>query len=158
MRVHDLMASKPEFCRPDSNLADAAMVMWRRDCGFVPVVEDPGGKLVGVITDRDICIATAMKHKEPQSIHVGEVMSRRLHTCAPTDDIRTAVQTMKERQVRRLPVTDERGALKGVLSLNDVVLATGKSKASGALGQAEMMDVLQRISTHRSHAAVPIVA
>jgi len=159
MKVQELMAAEAEFCRPDSNLADAAMIMWRKDCGFVPVVETPTKKLVGVITDRDICIATATKHKDPQSIRVGDVMSRKLHTCAPNDDVLAAVRTMKDRQVRRLPVADEKGILKGVLSLNDLVLATKKSKAAGALAPAEVMNVLQAISTHRTETMiVPSVA
>lgn len=159
MKVHDLMVWEAEACRPDSNLADAAMIMWRKDCGFVPVVESPGKRVVGVITDRDICIATATKHKDPQSIRVGEVMSRKLRTCLPTDDIRVATKAMKEGQVRRLPVTDEQGTLKGVISLNDIVLAGGKAKAGAGLSPTEVVDVIQSISTHRTETAiVPAVA
>lgn len=155
MKVHDLMAWEAEACRPDSDLAEAAMIMWRKDCGFVPVVELPARKLVGVITDRDICMATATKHKDPHSIQVGEVMSRKLYTCSPTDDVRVAAKTMKEGLVRRLPVTDEKGVLRGVISLNDLVLAAGKTAKAGAgLAQPEVMDLIQAISTHRTETAL----
>lgn len=159
MKVHDLMVWEAEACRPDSNLADAAMIMWRKDCGFVPVVEGPGHTVVGVITDRDICIATATKHKDPQSIYVGEVMSHKLRTCLPTDDIRVATRAMKEGQIRRLPVIDEQGTLKGVVSLNDIVLAGARAKVGAGLSPAEVVDVIQSISTHRTETAiVPAVA
>jgi CBS domain-containing protein len=154
MKVHDLMVWEAEACRSDSNLADAAMIMWRKDCGFVPVIEGSSKKLVGVITDRDVCIATATKHRDPQSIGVSEVMSRKPRTCLPTDDIRVATKAMKEGQVRRLPVTDEQGTLKGVISLNDIVLAGGRSKTAAGLTPAEVIDVIQSISTHRTETAI----
>lgn len=156
MKVHDLMVWEPESCRPESNVAEAAMIMWHKDCGFVPVVESSSDKkLVGVITDRDICMATAIKHKEPHSIRVGEVMTRTPFTCSPTDDVRIALQHMKEGRVRRLPVTDESGKLRGVISLNDLLLAAGKTARAGAgLGYPEVMDLLQSISTHRTETAI----
>lgn len=150
MKVHDLMMWEVESCRPECDLAEAAMIMWRRDCGIVPVVDNPSDKLIGVITDRDICMATATQHKDPHSIRVGDVMSRKLYTCSPTDDVRIAMKAMKEGQVRRLPVVDENGTLRGVISLNDIALAAERTAKAGAgLGYPEVIDLLQAISTHR---------
>jgi CBS domain-containing protein len=155
MKVQDLMMWEVESCYPSSDLAEAAMIMWRKDCGFVPVVENPGNKVAGVITDRDICMATATQHKGPHDIRVGDVMSRELFTCAATDDARTAMQKMKEGRVRRLPVVDERGVLRGVVSLNDLACAAERTARAGTgLGYAEVMDVLRAVSTHRIEGAL----
>lgn len=155
MKVHDLMAWEVEACRPESDLAEAAMIMWRKDCGFVPVVESGGRKVVGVVTDRDICMATTTQGREPRAIRVGSIMSRKIHSCSPTDDLRTAMNTMKEGKVRRLPVTDDNGELRGVISLNDLALAAEKTARVGAgVSYAELMDVLHAVSAHRMETAM----
>ena len=87
MRVQDLMTWDPEACTPHHDLAHAAMIMWRRDCGIVPVVEGGTNKLIGVITDRDICMATATKGRTPAAITVGDVMSKKPTTCLPGDEL-----------------------------------------------------------------------
>src|SRR6516162_5101601 len=74
MKVQDVMTYDVQTCRPETNLADAAMRMWRGDCGILPIIAD-GQKVVGVITDRDICVAAATKHRDPANIRVKEVMS-----------------------------------------------------------------------------------
>ena len=151
MNVEHVMNRDVESCTPESNLAEAAMVMWRRDCGFVPVVENPGGRLVGVITDRDICMATATKHAGPDSLRVGTVMNRHAVTCTPSDDVRTAMNRMSEKQMRRLPVVDREGRLTGVLSLNDLALAAERTSNldKGSVGYADIAEVLREISAHR---------
>lgn len=151
MNVEHLMTRDVECCTPDANLAEAAMVMWRRDCGFVPVVERPGGRLVGVITDRDICMATATKHAGPDSLPVSSVMNRHAVTCTPSDDIQTAMTRMCEKQMRRLPVVDRDGRLTGVLSLNDLARAAERTANldKGSVGYADVAEVLREISAHR---------
>jgi len=160
MKVQDVMTWDVEACAPDSNLAEAAMIMWRRDCGIVPVVRNPRGQVVGVITDRDICIATATKHREPAAIQVGDAMTKNPRTCAPTEDVHAALEAMKKAQVRRLPVLDGEGQLKGMLSLNDVSLAADRSerKTDAGLAYREVMDVLRAISAHRARAEVVAAA
>ena len=130
MLVEDLMTSDVEACRPDSNLAEAAGVMWRKDCGAVPVVDEEGG-VVGMITDRDICMALATRRQYASEVRVGEVMSRGVYTCTPEDDVKEALETMRGRRVRRLPVVNSQGNLAGIISLGDIALKTekkGKSK------------------------------
>ncbi len=82
------------------------------------------GKVIGVITDRDICIALGTRSRPPGDINVGEVMSGKLHGCAPDDDIHVALQTMKEGKVRRLPVIAKNASLVGVISMDDILLRT----------------------------------
>lgn len=156
MRVQDLMTWDPEPCTPQDDLAHAAMIMWRRDCGIVPVVERGTNKLIGVVTDRDICIATAMQGRSPGSIPVGEIMSRKPRACRPGDDLKSALKTMAEAQTRRLPVADTQGVLRGIVSLNDLILRAEKTDRRGEapVTYAEVMAVLRAICQHRRETAI----
>jgi len=151
MNVEHLMTRDVESCAPEASLEEAAMIMWRRDCGFVPVVANPAGRFVGVLTDRDICIATATKHMSPGSLQVGTVMNRGAITCAPSDDVRIAMRRMNQGQVRRLPVLDKQGRLLGVLALNDLVLAAEQTARpeKNSVGYRDVMGVLRAVSAHR---------
>ena len=80
MKVQDVMTYEVQSCRPETNLSAAAMQMWRGDFGVMPVVA--GGKVVGMITDRDICIAAATKHRDPANIRVKEVISGQVYGCS----------------------------------------------------------------------------
>lgn len=122
MRVQDLFTKSPLTCTPDTNLATAAGSMWEGDCGILPVV-DPAGKVAGVITDRDICIALGTRNVPASAVLVREVTTGKLHTCRPQDDVREALRTMAARNVRRLIVVDDKGGLLGVLSMHDVLMA-----------------------------------
>ena len=137
MRIQDLMTWDPESCTPHHDLSHAAMIMWRRDCGIVPVVESGSNKLIGVITDRDICMATATKGKSPASINVGEVMNKKPVSCLPGDEVKTALRRMAEAQVRRIPVTDTQGNLRGMITLNDLLLHAEKTSRIVAMSFCE---------------------
>ena len=145
MKVQDVMTYNVQSCRPETNLAQAAMQMWRGDFGVMPVVADTG-KVVGVITDRDICMAAATKHRDPAAIRVKEVISGHVYGCSPDTDIREALKIMQQKQVRRLPIISaEGGRLEGILSMNDLALKAGKAELS-----AEHVENTQRaICTHR---------
>ena len=145
MKVRDLMTSDVEACRPDTDLAAVARMMWDRDCGFIPVV-DAAGVLCGVVTDRDICMGVATKGRTASHIAAREVMSRTLHACLPDDDVMAALDTMKEAKIRRLPVIDENGHLKGILSLNDAVL---RVKPKGSPSVEKVVNTLKGICGHR---------
>jgi CBS domain-containing protein len=155
MKVEHLMTTDVESCTLDATLADAAMIMWRRDCGFVPVIEETG-TLAGVVTDRDICMAATTKHCAPASIPVGAIMNKKVVACAPTDDIATAMHRMAEAQVRRLPVVDKAGRMRGALSLNDLIIAAEPNarRAADAVTYTAVLGVLKPISAHRLPAKV----
>jgi CBS domain-containing protein len=123
MRVQDTMNKDVCFCSPETNAAAAAEIMWRRNCGALPVV-DEGGRVVGIVTDRDLFIALGTSDLRPSELQVGDIMNRELALCNPSNDIRDALRTMGQRQLRRLPVVDETGALRGVVSLSDIALRT----------------------------------
>jgi CBS domain-containing protein len=121
MKVKDVMTREVHTCWPDTNLTMAAMQMWDGDFGALPVVQD-SGKIAGMITDRDICMAAAMTRRDLATIPVKEVMSGQVYACSSETDVHEALKIMQQRQVRRLPIINpEDGKLAGILSLNDVV-------------------------------------
>jgi CBS-domain-containing membrane protein len=95
------------------------------------------------ITDRDICVAIATRGQTADRIAVSDVTAGKAYTCAPDDDATIALQTMKSQRVRRLPVVDAEGRLKGILSLNDVVTHTG------AASSTEIVSTMVSICEHR---------
>lgn len=148
MKIQNLMTPNVESCTPQTNLTAAAMVMWRQDCGIVPVV-DSDRHVVGVITDRDICMAVATRHRQPEDVSVEDVMSRRLASVQRDDDAKLALERMRAARVRRLPVVDPEGRLEGVVSLNDIVLHTDPSAKRGS--DLPVEDVLETIRTICAH-------
>src|SRR5580704_12306786 len=121
MNVEKLMSTDVKSCMPDHTLACAARIMWEGDCGCVPVV-DTGGRVVGMITDRDICMATYLNSRSPHDLRISDFMSQSVLSCHPHDRVTDATAAMRRAQVRRLPVTDSDGAIVGILSLTDVAI------------------------------------
>jgi len=157
MKVRDIMTPEPESCTPATDLAAAAMIMWRNDCGAVPVVSADGRKAMGMITDRDICMAVATRHSRPEEIKVGQVISGRLASVSPKDDVQAVLNLMRLEQVRRVPVVREYGTLLGIVSMNDVVVhsGTGKGHRHTALSPDEIARTLRGICEHRGGSLVP---
>jgi CBS domain-containing protein len=156
MRVQDVMTWDPESCTPHHDLAHAAMIMWRRDCGIVPVVESGSNRLIGVITDRDICMAAATKGRAPSELVVGDAMTKEPQSCLPGEDLKEALRKMTSAQVRRLPVADTQGNLRGVVALNDLILHAEKTDRHGEapVTYAEVMTALKMVSKHRRETAI----
>ena len=128
MKVKDLMTTDVKRCSPETNLAEAAKIMWEGDCGAVPVT-DEHDHVIGVITDRDICIAAATRPRTEGEIPVKDVISTAAYTCAPSDDVRAALETMKARKIRRLPVVEQGGRLVGIVSIHDIA-ARSRSRSA----------------------------
>lgn len=149
-RVRELMTSDVASCRRDASLSAAAMLMWDRDCGFLPVVDD-AGHVVGVITDRDICMAAALRDRAESHISVGEALSGHPVSVGTDDAIATALERMREHRIRRMPVVDGEGHLRGVLSMNDLVLYAG----AGAADPQAVVETLRGICAHRRVAVSP---
>jgi CBS domain-containing protein len=121
MRIEQLMTRAPRTCRPSDRLSRAAQLMRDHDCGCVPVVADDG-KVIGVLTDRDVCMA-AYRQGTPADGEVARAMSRQVHWCRPADSIEVAAHVMRSARVRRLPVIAADGGLVGIVSLDDLALA-----------------------------------
>ena len=152
MKVKDIMTTDVRTCAPDTTVAEAAHLMGEGDCGFLPVVDE--GELVGVVTDRDMYIALATKNERASLLRVGAVATTTLATCVAEDDLHEALATMRKARVRRLPVVGYGGSLLGVLSVNDVILATRTDKG---ISNKTIVEVLQEICVHH-HPAPHIVA
>ena len=152
MKVKDIMTSGPRTCSPETNLAAAAALMLDGDCGILPVVAD--GKLLGVVTDRDMYIALATRNRLASEIIVAEVIQAPVYTCGPDDEVQAALQTMKQHCVRRLPVEGFGGTIIGIISMNDIVLASGPRKP---VREAEVISTLQTICGHH-HPAPQLAA
>ena len=144
MKVREAMTTEVGFCQPEAPLAQAAEIMWQRDCGIVPVT-DENQRVIGMITDRDICFATVTKNRLPSEIKISEVISQNeVQTCAPGDTVETALKKMKRNQLRRLAVVNKDGVLVGVLSLADLIRGVGKGK--NAVPHKKLLAALKEIS------------
>jgi CBS domain-containing protein len=151
MKVRDVMKPAAVCCRPETNLAAAVELLWVNNCGMLPVVGH-NGRLEAVITDRDICIATGTRNRLPSELTVKEVATKNAITCKPDDEIHEALQTMAERQVRRLPVVDQAGVPKGILSMDDIITHgdIGKWEGCCELSSEEIIRALKRLYGQRT--------
>jgi len=120
MRVKDVMTTSVACVRQGESLAEAARLMWDCDCGSIPVKEDGSERVVGMITDRDICMAAWSRNRAPSTIGIAEVMAQDLHSVTPDDRVSTAENLMRQKQIRRVPVLDDDRQLVGILSLADI--------------------------------------
>jgi CBS domain-containing protein len=153
MKVQDVMTSNVQACQPETNLATAAALMWENDCGALPVV-DHQGKVMGMITDRDICIAAATKGRPAWEITVNDVFSGQVYTSALDEDIKTALKTMQHHKVRRLPVINREGLLQGIVSINDITLRAEEARGTQVpdLSYEDVVSTFKAICEHRHQA------
>ena len=150
MKVKEVMTTGAKVCALTDNLSLAAGLMWENDCGILPVVAE-GEKVVGLITDRDICMAANLQNRSLWNIAVEDVISGDVYACESDDDIRSALKTMQEHRVRRLPVVNGDGTLAGVLSMNDVVLKAeeAREKKASELSYGDVVNTYKSICQHR---------
>ena len=119
MRIREVMVSQVITCKDTALLGDAAKLMWEHDIGFIPVVSENDGAVVGVITDRDGFLTAYFQGKPLWDIPVKTAMSTRIASCRPDAELDEAEQIMSEFQVHRLPVIED-GKLVGVISIKDL--------------------------------------
>ena len=148
MLVKDLMTKKVSSCRPENNLAELAEVMWNQRCAALPVL-DGAGRVTGIITDRDICIALGTRNVRASDVLAEDVSPPSYFVCHPDDDARDALRTMATQEVDRLPVVDESGLLVGILSIHDVVFRAGGG--SSDLSYCEIIRTMRAMWEERVH-------
>jgi CBS domain-containing protein len=119
MKIETVMTRPVRACAPTDTLDTAAHLMWEGDCGIVPVV-DADGRPVGVLTDRDVCMSALFNGARLAELPVARAMSRELACVSTSDSVHDALDRMRERRLRRLPVVDGEGRLVGMLSLADL--------------------------------------
>ena len=130
MKVRELMTNKPTTVEPDTTLGEVATLMKQEDCGSIPVVQ--AGRLVGIVTDRDIVIRGIAAGVDPKTQRVSKVMSSDPVTVGPDEDIADAEKKMADRQIRRLPVV-EGGKLVGIIVTAQIARAGNERKVGETL-------------------------
>jgi CBS domain-containing protein len=152
MRCRDIMTRDVTVAGRATTLEEVARMMRDEDTGVIPVVE-PGetpsdsaaevqrvpartqanGRLVGLITDRDIVIRALAEGQDARQVTAESIMTTELHAVRPNDRVIEAIRKMGDKQVRRLPVVDREGNLRGIISMADIALET---EADRELGEA----------------------
>lgn len=131
--VRDAMTPSVRTASPSQSLAETAQLMKSDDVGSIPIVEE--GRLVGIVTDRDIAIRAVAEGVDPSAVTIADVASRALVTVEPDQDLDEALALMARHQVRRLPIVEEDGRLVGILAQADVALEAKEKKAGELLEQ-----------------------
>ena len=144
MKVSELMTSDPATVGPDDPCARAATLMKEEDCGAIPVVRD--GKLVGIVTDRDITIRAVAEGRDAKTFPVSNVMSADPVTVTPDTDADEAARIMAEFQVRRLPVVED-GRLLGIV----VTAQLARRETTAEMGET-FKEISEPASGRASHA------
>ena len=146
MKVQDVMTPNPACCTPDDSAQRAALLMRNLDVGAIPIVDNEQDRRpVGLVTDRDLCCGVIAQGLDPTRARLGDHMTAAPVCCRPDDALETVSQTMQARQIRRLPVVDERGACCGIVAMADLAV---KAPREGKAGQT-----IQEISQPSSQAA-----
>lgn len=162
MKTKDVISSNPVvFCRPATTLHDAAKLMKSANCGVLPVLNDDEW-LVGIITDRDICLTLADTHDKPVTLlTVQEVMTRDVHFIYVTDKFNVALQKMREHFIGRLPVLGQDGKLTGMLSIHSLLCKalieredTGRLSSTGENIVKTAKALSDRYAINRHRAAI----
>jgi CBS domain-containing protein len=148
MQIERLMSRNVQYCSPDDTLDRAAQLMWEFDCGSLPVCTTNGApRVVGMITDRDICMSALFEGKPLHDLRVSNAMSRRALSCRPSDQPARVERVMRERQIRRVPVTDESRNLLGIVSLADLARAAQRQSETAGVTETDVGDTLAAICT-----------
>ncbi len=119
MNVSEMMTRGVRTCCPDDSLNSVAQLMWKNDCGCVPVV-DAEGKAIGMITDRDICMAAYTQGQPLGNMRVASAASRVIMTMRENESLDAAEALMQQHKIRRIPVVDADGKPVGIVSMNDL--------------------------------------
>ncbi len=149
MKVSEVMTGAPVCCSSKTNLGEAAEIMWKQNCGILPIVNIQN-KVIGVVTDRDLFIALATRNRLPGDLTVGEVTTRHVFSCKPDDDVHSALAKMGEGRVRRLPVIDHFGKVTGILSMDDIVLDVQMGEHPD-LSSEDVVHALKRLCGQMCH-------
>jgi len=157
MKVEEICTRAVRACTRETPLSEAGNIMWDADCGFLPVVDEIG-KVIGVVTDRDLCMALAVIGQPAAEVPIRVLLRPGLSTRRLSDEVRDALRTMRSQKVRRLPVVDGAGVLQGVLSFSDIALA---AKPERLAGPADVTDedlalALKTLSARKSTQPAPI--
>ena len=151
MQIKEIMTQPVMTCPADSTLDHAARLMWEFDCGIIPVTGSDG-RLVGVVTDRDICMAAYTQGALLSSIPVSTAMAKQVVAVHGEELIEQAEHLMRESQIRRLPVLDADNRPVGIVSMND--LARLAARAHKRVVDHELVRTLAAVCKPRGNGRV----
>lgn len=140
MRVKHVMTKNPTCCLATDKTRAVAGIMRDERTGIVPVIDnEQSQKIVGVVTDRDLCMNVVAEGRDPDAVTVQECMTALVVTCSVNDSVDRAMELMRENQIRRVPIVDAEGHVQGILSMADLV-----TRADIKLGETH--DTLKKVS------------
>jgi CBS domain-containing protein len=153
MRVQDIMTREVTTCEATDSLQRAAQLMWEQDCGALPVRagDSASPRIIGMITDRDICMAALFRSQPLAELRVADTMSRDPRVCHPQDSLAAAEELLREARLRRLPVVDAEGGLVGIVTLADLAREAAGELAlpRPSISEGEVGDTLAAICQPR---------
>ena len=149
MKAHELMTKSVAICHTGDMLNIPAQLMWDHDCGAIPVVDDDG-KIAGMLTDRDICMAAYTKNRPLDTLPVREAMATQVISARPEQSLAEVEQLMAEKQIRRVPVLDAAGKPLGILSMNDLAIESARSSSPLKHGMSRLVHTLAPICRPRA--------
>ena len=121
MNIESIMTKQPLCCSPAATVQDVARMMRENDVGAIPVISDlVSKKLVGIITDRDLCISAMADGKDPRNTTIADYFTKTVVTCAPEDTLEVCEQKMKQYRIRRIPVVDKENSCIGIVVQADL--------------------------------------
>lgn len=150
MNIEKVMTREVSACTASDTLNRAAQLMWEGDCGALPVLDEQR-RVIGVVTDRDICMGTYTQGVPLWGASVASVMSKQLFTCSPNDDVGDVERLMREKQIRRVPVVNASGELLGIVTLGDLARCSQSSALQKAMGGLAIAKTLASICEARPH-------
>jgi CBS domain-containing protein len=145
MKIKDVMKTDVGFCSTEDNLKKAAEIMRYRDCGVVPIV-DAENLVVGMLTDRDVCLAVVARNRKASDVKTKELINGKAITCSPDEKLEDALKKMRKCQIKRLAAVGKNGELVGILSITDILRAVRKDKDL----KKKVFSTLKAISKPRS--------
>lgn len=138
-RCREIMTSSVKTANREMTLQEVAILLRDGDMGSLPIVED--GKLVGIVTDRDIVVRAIAEGKDVAT-KIGDVMTTEIFSVKPSDYVFEAIRLMGDKQIRRIPVVEESGELAGIISMADIALEMEDER--------EIAETLEEISSGKA--------
>ncbi len=150
MKIEDIMTRDVRGCLADDSLPTAAQIMWENDCGSVPVT-DADGRVIGIITDRDLAMAAHLQGVALRASRVSSAMARDVKCCSARDTPATVQAIMQQHKIRRVPVVDDQKRLLGIVSLGDLAYCMAAEQTLGGDGMTwtAVAHTLARVSEPR---------
>lgn len=149
MKVQDVMTTPVATCKASDNAATCIRLMFEHNCGCCPIV-DENNHVVGIVTDRDLCLALGQRDRRPSEVRIGDIMSRNVQCCRLDDSVDSCLRVMANARVRRLPVIDASDCITGIVSISDFVIRTDLVQ--------QTMEAMRSICEHIEEARAPDLA